>query len=79
MPKVPCARPIAATALAYGVLARGFPRRVTPRDTTEPPPITRVSVSIFQPLIFSVGRDPIEYLLGKRAAMIRPSPGNRGT
>jgi hypothetical protein len=39
-------------------------------------PITKVSGSIFQPLIFSVACDPIECLLGKRASTVRSSPGN---
>jgi hypothetical protein len=42
-------------------------------------PITKVSGSIFQPLIFSVGCDPIECLLGKRASTDRSSPGNKET
>jgi hypothetical protein len=36
-------------------------------------PITKVSGSIFQPLIFSVGCDPIECLPGKRASLIARS------
>src|SRR5262249_24353375 len=49
------------------------------RPRAEPLALTRVSVSMFQPLIFSVRRDPIECLPGKRAAMIRSSPGNSET
>src|SRR5262249_7527889 len=39
-------------------------------------PITKISGSIFHPVIFSIGCDPIEYSLGKRASTVRSSPGN---
>src|SRR5262249_37173794 len=39
-------------------------------------PITKISGSIFQPVIFSIGCDPIECSLGNRASTVRSSPGN---
>jgi len=43
------------------------------------PLTTKVSGSIFQPLILSVGCDPIECLSGKRASTVRSSSGNSET
>jgi predicted PolB exonuclease-like 3'-5' exonuclease len=41
--------------------------------------ITKVSGSIFQPLILSLGCNPIECFPGKRAWTVRSSPGNNET